>query len=397
MTGNKTIKAIAIIALGLATQLIEANPKLAFWDEQRKGANGGAEDGSPEWFEAAHTTGIEYIRLSPTSMKSDSRDFLMGDADAFFGIPERDLEMLVEVLDLADEAGIKIVLTTFSLPGRRWRQHNDMEFDFRLWNDHAFQDQAMAFWQELAFELKDHPAIVGYNIVNEPHPEREAGFEADKADGFEQWLRNNEGGIADLNRFYVQMFAAIRSVDSLTPIIVDSRFHANPAGFATLKPIEDEAVLYSFHYYEPWIFTTFRVNKGRFAYPDRMPIGQGDETESWTIENIALRMKPVRDWADKHGIPANRIHFAEFGCGRKVEGAQQYLSDVISLANKENWHWAFYSFRAGGWDSMNYELGMQKLNWKQWEAIKAGTQGYSDFILEEENPLWEVVAREFRK
>ncbi len=53
MTGTKTIKAIAIIALGLATQLIEANPKLAFWDEQRKGANGGAEDGSPEWFEAA--------------------------------------------------------------------------------------------------------------------------------------------------------------------------------------------------------------------------------------------------------------------------------------------------------------------------------------------------------
>jgi hypothetical protein len=46
---------------------------------------------------------------------------------------------------------------------------------------------------------------------------------------------------------------------------------------------------------------------------------------------------------------------------------------------------------------MNYELGIQKLNWKQWEAIKAGTQGYSDFILEEENPLWEVVAREFRE
>lgn len=395
MTGTKIIKAIAFVGLSLATQLIEANPKLAFWDQQRKGANGGGEDGSPEWFEAARATGIEYIRLSPTSMKSDSRDFLMGNADAFFGIPKQDFEMLVEVLDRADEAGIKIVLTTFSLPGRRWRQHNNMEFDFRLWNDHAFQDQTMAFWQELAFELKDHPAIVGYNIVNEPHPEREAGFEADKTDGFEKWLEENEGGVADLNRFYVRMVDVIRSVDPLTPIMVDSRFHANPAGFSTLKPIDDEAVLYSFHFYEPWIFTTFRVNEGRFAYPERMPAGRGDETEAWSIADLALRMKPVRDWADKHGIPANRIHFAEFGCGRKVEGAQQYLADVIKLANQAGWHWAFYSFRAGGWDSMNYELGTSKLNWKQWEAIEAGTQGYNDFILEGENPLWEVFAREF--
>jgi len=391
------IHVIALAAVGFAAQFGHANPKLAFWDEQRKGANGGGEDATAEWFEAAAEFGIEYIRLAPNTMQSDSRDFLLGDADKFFGIPEGDLDRLMAVLDRADEHGVKIVLTTFSLPGRRWRQHNDMQFDFRLWNDHAFQDQAMAFWQELAYELKDHPAVVGYNIVNEPHPEREAGFEADKTEGFDEWLQENEGGIADLNRFYVRMVAAIRSVDSVTPIFVDSRFHANPAGFSTLDPIEDEAVLYSFHYYEPWVYTTFRVNKGRFSYPERMPAGEGDATESWTIDHHSARLKPVRDWARRHGIPANRIHFAEFGCDRKVEGVTQYLADVIRLANKEKWHWAFYSFRAGGWDGMNYELGTEKLNGKRWAAIESGTKGYNDFILEGENPLWEVIAREFRK
>ncbi len=381
---------LLFLAISLGSSLW-ANSKLAFWDEQRKGANGGGEDATAAWFEAARDAGIEYIRLSPTSMKSDSRDFLMGDADRFFGIPEGDLAKLKTVLDRADDAGVKIVLTTFTLPGRRWRQHNDMEFDFRLWNDHGFQDRTMAFWQELAFELKDHPAVVGYNIVNEPHPEREAGFEADKTDGFDQWLEETKGDIADLNRFYQIMVYTIRSVDMNTPIFVDSRFHANPAGFPTLAPIDDPAVLYSFHFYEPWIYTTYRVNKDRFAYPDRMPTGNGDETEAWTVADLKSRLQPVVDWSKKHGVPANRIHLAELGCDRKVEGAQQYLSDLIGLANKNEWHWAFYSFRAGGWDGMNYELGTEKLNWKQWQAIEAGTAGYNDFILEGENPLWDVI------
>ena len=387
--------AVATLVCLISSSNSNANSKLAFWDEQRKGANGEADDGTDEWFAAAAEAGIEYIRLSPNTMKSDSRDFLLGDADKFFGIPEGDLEKLMIVLDRADRHGVKIVLTTFSLPGRRWRQHNNMEFDFRLWNDHGFQDRAMAFWQELAFELKDHPAIVGYNIVNEPHPEREAGFQAGRIDGFDKWLEENEGGVADLNRFYVQILSAIRSVDKETPVFVDSRFHANPAGFHTLKPIEDPAVFYSFHFYEPWIFTTFRVNNGRFAYPDRMPSGNGDETKAWTILDLSARMQPVREWSEKHGIPVNRVHFAEFGCGRKVAGSKQYLSDVIELVNDAGWHWAFYSFRAGGWDSMNYELGTEKLKWKAWQEIEAGTKGYNDFIIEGENPLWEIFEREF--
>ena len=64
----------------------------------------------------------------------------------------------------------------FSLPGARWRQHNDNQFDYRLWNEEKFQAVAMAFWKELAGHLKDHSTVVGYNPLNEPHPAREAGF-----------------------------------------------------------------------------------------------------------------------------------------------------------------------------------------------------------------------------
>ncbi|WP_264377597.1 hypothetical protein [Wolbachia endosymbiont (group B) of Philonthus cognatus] len=52
-----------------------------------------------------------------------------------------------------------------SLPGSRWKQNNNDKDDLRLWSDQAFQKQAAKFWQDLAKELKDHPAIVGYNIL----------------------------------------------------------------------------------------------------------------------------------------------------------------------------------------------------------------------------------------
>ena len=44
---------------------------------------------------------------------------------------------------------------------------------------------------------------------------------------------------------------------------------------------------------------------------------------------------------------------------------------------------------------MNYELGTEKLKWKAWQEIEAGTKGYNDFIIEGENPLWEIFEREF--
>ena len=79
--------AVATLVCFILSSNSNANSKLAFWDEQRRGANGGAEDGTDEWFAAAAKVGIEYIRLSPNNMKSDSRDFLLGDAEKFFGIP----------------------------------------------------------------------------------------------------------------------------------------------------------------------------------------------------------------------------------------------------------------------------------------------------------------------
>jgi endoglucanase len=366
------------------------NAKWSFWDNQRKGANGDANEGTLEWFQAAENFGIEYIRLSPAHMKSDSKDFLIGDIDHYSGIPANDLKQFKDVLDRAAETNVKVVITFFGLPGARWRQHNNYEFDYRLWEDFAYHDQCAQFWTDLAVELNDHPAVVGYNLLNEPHPEKKDGFQSDQTEDFEPWLEAAKGSAADLNLFYQTMVDAIRKVDSKTPIMLDARFHANAQGFDYFQPVKGDGILYAFHFYDPWIFSTFRINKGRFSYPDKMPTGNGDQTVPWTREDLANKFEPLQNWAKRHKIPNHHIVSAEIGCNRQVEGAQQFLADVIDLMNQNRWHWAFYSFRSGSWDGMDYELGTLKLNWKYWQGIEAG-KSHEELINRGSNPLWNTI------
>ena len=388
---------IALTALLLGVPVSGAaasNEKLTFWDRQRKGANGGGGSDPEEWFEAAADAGIEYVRLSPANWRGAGRDFLLGDADRFEGIPDSDLRQLIEVLDVAERNGVKIVLTMFSLPGARWRQHHDNQSDYRLWNEEEFQAQAIAFWRELAGHLEDHPAIVGYDPLNEPHPAREAGFEDDSGEDFTRWLVENRGGTADLNRFNARVVEAIRSVDSETPIILEGWFHASATGLRRLEPVDEPAVLYAFHFYDPWIFTTYRINNGRFESPGRMPAPVSEEFLVWTPEHLADRLQPVAEWSKRFEIPPTRVIVAEFGCDRRVAGAGEYLGDLIAQINDYQWHWAFYSFRAPDWDGLDYELGTQKLDWRYWQERENGVD-HELLIERHDNPLWEVLKRQF--
>lgn len=380
----------------------QSNPKLAFWDQQRKGANG---DGGaiydtgtkPEkWFSAAAEAGIEYVRLTVANWKSGAKDFLMGDADQFKALVPEDLDYLKQVLAVAHRHNVKVVLCMFQIPGARWRQLNDMKRDFRIWTDKTYQEQAIAYWEQLAAELKDNPAIVGYNILNEPHPSWKDHPEAEGKEGFETWLQQAKGTAADLNLFYEKMVQRIRSIDTQTPIMLDAWQYASIEGFPYLIPIEDEAILYAFHFYGRWGYATFRVNKGRFSYPDKMPAAVEGKTEKWEAGRITQEMEPVFAWAKKYQVPLNRIVAAEFGVDRRVAGAEQFLEDTIEALNANFLHWAFYSFRSATWDGMDYELGVNKMGWKYWQAIEAG-QKHEALITRGDNPLWNLFKSELSK
>ena len=385
------------IALVCASVAHAETAKISFWDVQRKGANQQNSQHRPEWYVAARDVGLDYVRLLPDAWPAEDRDFLIGNADSFETINEADLTLLTEALDEAQRNGLKVALAMLSLPGARWRQLNDDQDDARLWKDREFHRQAFEFWRQLAARLKAHPAIVAYNPLNEPHPERAFGFDTPDED-FARWFMRVEDTLADLNRFNREMVDAIRSVDADTPIILDGWFYASPQAFAYNRPVADDRILYALHNPGPWQMTTYRVNQGRYAYPDRVPTSWDGPTESWTRDRLAQEVLAVEAFADTHNIPANRIIASEFWYDRRLEGAAAYLADLIHIYNQRNWHWAFYAFRgSGAWTGLDYEIPPgHKMGWRYWQAVEQG-EDPEPLKPREPNALWEILRRELEE
>ncbi|MDF0729972.1 cellulase family glycosylhydrolase [Pseudomonas entomophila] len=366
---------ILAFLLALPTLPAQAADLIDFWDTPRQGGNS-FNRLPPEraYFEALAGYGATWVRLSYDKWACSGRDCLMGDADAYTQLDPADLAQLIQVLDRAHAAGLKVVIAPLSLPGMRWAQNNAGRFDERLWRDKRYWAQSAAFWRDLAQALKDHPAVAAYNLVNEPAPEKGAGL-AEHADPhtMRQWYAQQRGGLRDLPALYRQLLAAIREVDPLTPVMLDAGWYAAADAFSYWpEPLADERVLYSVHMYEPYAATS-APNQSRqqpFAYPGAVPFAR--RSEQWNAMRVADYLAQPVKWVDAMGLPRSRLVVGEFGCMRRLPGCRQYLEDVLTVLDQHRLHWAFYSFREDNWDGMDYELGSAKAPWAYWQAIEAG-------------------------
>ncbi|MFP3027691.1 MAG: glycoside hydrolase family 5 protein [Wolbachia sp.] len=352
----------------MSAKSIPENSKMLFWQTGvRKGANVFNRKVDSDLIKAAKEYKIGFIRLAPDKFETTQRDFLLGNADNYPGLISKDLKVLKDVLDAFHQQKIPVVLTMLSLPGSRWKQNNNDKDDLRLWSDQAFQKQAAKFWQDLAKELKDHPAIVGYNILNEPHPERLYNT-ADSA------IYNVEQSKVQKNLFgfYSSVVNSIRQVDSETPIILDSSSYADSNTFNKFEPVSDKNVLYSFHIYEPFAYTNLKLNQGNFAYPGHVQSFDAKKVEYWNKDKLKSYIEPVKIFQKRYNIPDYKILAGEFGGHRCSKGLEHYFRDLTSIFNEYNWHFAVYGFREDIWDGMDYELGSKKLSWKDWQAIEEG-------------------------
>ncbi|EJR20795.1 hypothetical protein IIA_03237 [Bacillus cereus VD014] len=354
----------------------------------------------PENYKSAKEANIEYVRLAPDKWAKDKdflfedkpdtsgKDFLIGNADNYRGLVKEDLEKLKADLDAAQSQGMKVVLTMLSLPGDRWRQFNNNKNDDRIWEEEKYQEQASQFWKDLALELKDHPAVVGYNIINEPHPEtaKNNRYNDFWTEDYEKWYAKVEGTTADLNRFYQKVINSIREVDQETPVILDSGLYATPWAFKYLKPVEDKKTLYAFHMYEPYELTSQGEKQNKeYQYPGLVKVGDLEKPVMWNRQGLEKFLKPIQQWSKKNHVPSNRIIAEEFGINRTVPGATQYMQDLISIFNQKGWHKSFYAFREDTWTGMNYELGTGKIKWDE--------EGKP---MPQDNSLWDVIKKDLQ-
>ncbi|NVD07721.1 glycoside hydrolase family 5 protein [Vibrio sp. JPW-9-11-11] len=388
---------MTLTALSLS-MLVSANVTAAdlieFWHTPQHGANiFNRLPANADVYPDLHDYNASWIRLAYDKWPSKQRDFLIGDADNYQGLVKEDLALLKQEIEKAGQAGLKVVIAPLSLPLYRWSQNNGNQFDSRLFDSKQNWQVAIQFWVDLALALKDSPYVAAYNILNEPAPEKRHGLaEHASSEQMKAWYQQHQGGSRDLPLFYQTITDAIRDVDPVTPIMLDSGWYAAADGFNYwLKPINDDKVLYSFHMYEPYQATS-SPNLRRdqpYVYPGEVPFADA-KPQRWDKSRVARYLQQPVDWANMHGIPTQHLVAGEFGCVRKMNSCATYLDDVITALDSNQLHWAFYSFREDAWDAMNYELGEKgTVGWDYWKAEQNGTPDPTHY---QSSPLFSVIS-----
>jgi hypothetical protein len=370
---------------------------MGFWSITQRGANSfNRLPPTQAYFDALAGTGASWVRLAYDKWESEDRDFLLGGADVYDSLNVHDVATLLDTLDRAHRAGLKVVVAPLSLPLMRWAQNNNGAFDDRLWQHQRNWSEAVAFWRDLALALREHPAVAAYNLVNEPAPERESELpeHAPGAQGV-TWYAARQGSGRDLPAFYAQVVSAIREVDPHTPVMLDAGWYAAADGFDYWPaPLKDPRTLYSVHMYEPYEATSNpamlepKPGQRLYPYPGLAPFA--GETQQWGRARVADYLGQFTRWARHVGLPAQRLVVGEFGCLRRWPGCVTYLDDVLTTLDKEGVHWAFYAFREDAWDGMDYELGTTPVPWAYWKAADAGLP---DPVPRQGSALFEVIAR----
>jgi aryl-phospho-beta-D-glucosidase BglC (GH1 family) len=182
---------------------------------------------------------------------------------ALFGEKGPGFEYLDRAIAWCREAGLYVILDLHAAPGGQTGANIDDSWGYPwLFESRRAQDETIALWRRLASRYANEPAVLGYDLLNEPIPHYPA-------------LQKYN---SELEPLFKRIVAAVRQVDKNHIVIVTgAQWDSN---FKVLGPPYDSNVLYTFHKY--WTPPTREVIADYLAYRDRynVPLWLGESGEN---------------------------------------------------------------------------------------------------------------------
>ena len=242
---------------------------------------------------------------------------------------------LDRAVDWAEELGLYIILDNHSLAPA-------------LAYDPERTERLTAVWRQMAEHFKDRSALVLYEILNEPY-------------GIDD---------ADWGEMQRQAIEAIRAVDPVHTLIVSPGGVGSYDHLAQLPEYEDPNLIYTFHFYDPFLFTHQGSNwtdpsleeVSNIPYPydvTRMPSMPAYFAGTWLEdqwnwyddagkkESLQYRMSTPVQFRDDRQVP---IYCGEFGAlqGESSHEDQiQWYTDIGDILGADNIAWTLWGYQGG--------------------------------------------------
>lgn len=239
------------------------------------------------------------------------------------------LEELDRALEACRRYGLRVVVDLHTPPGGRYA-NNDVAIFF----ESTYQDHFVALWETMARRYRGHPAIWGYDLINEPVQSKPS-----------------PAGVADYLGAQVRAAKAIRVIDPQVAIFIEAAEWDSAAGFLELEPVDVPNVVYQVHMYVPSAFTHQGVSNERtgIRYPGEI------DGRRWNRGELRRVLEPVREFQLAYNV---HIYVGEFSAIRWAPGAVDYLRDCIELFEEYGWDWTYHAYRE--WDGWSVEHGSDR-------------------------------------
>lgn len=289
--------------------------------------------------------GFDHVRLG---IDPAPHLFHMNQADA---ISPEYLGYLDDAVNKVIEQGLAVILEI----------HAERPFK-ELFAKDDFVDPFSDFWRALAQHFsRISPELMFFEILNEPEfPQRH------------RWY-----GIQ------ARVAAAIRDGAPAHTIIVMGDQDASIEGLLALEPLRDANVIYSFHYYDPHIFThqgaEWGANFSHFlkgvSYPSDpesakkaavlIPVSDALDRfyvtrygmEHWNADRIESEINQVAEWARRLGVP---VICDEFGVYKKTAASRDrytWIRDVRRALEKHGIGWTAWDYSSDGFGVVSRKQG----------------------------------------
>lgn len=198
--------------------------------------------------------------------------------------------------------------------------------------DHAdLQDHYFGTLQKLAKRFRDHPAVLGYDIMNEPHP----GSEFDALEALDPTIESFSSRSFDeekLHPFYQRAINAIREVDDDGWIFFEPRYGSPGNGGASYIPeLSDPRKGNPRLVYAPHLYSVTLEATGRY-----------DAESDRTIE---LWEEQRKEDLERQPMP---IVLGEWGLTYGTENAEAFVNELAELSERMLLSWAHWSWDPGG-------------------------------------------------
>ncbi len=303
-------------------------------------------------FDRLAALGANYVNLSHPGLFTETPPYQV-DLNV-----QANLDALIA---MAAQANLYVVITARTGPGRSefwayWGEDTtrdpeggwfpDSYYNNRLWGDQAAQDAWVAMWQYTAQRYKDNPVVIGYDLMCEPNSNDVGSYPLGQA--LEDWdpehfYATYGGTLYDWNQLYPRISAAIRQVDSKTPILIGGNGYSGAAWLPYMQPTGDSRTVYTIHQYEPYTYTHQISVTANITYPgvfDADWDGIPDTVDRAWLDTLLA--DTVDAFRAAHGSPP--VAANEYGVHRWAPGAEVFMSDLTALFEQRGMNYALWEW-----------------------------------------------------